>query len=129
MKNPANCRKLLHPVGAFVVFEQAFGKKTALEYTKQCESKGLGVSFDLPQETIFNEVPKFRVATNPTNIIWENRHIKGKTKMKRNNCGVCVIFIFLFFSFFIIWAFQQMQLVYIRAHGDIDCDAIKQIYW
>ena len=74
---PANCQKLVQPVCAFIVFESALGKKIAIEYSQKVQSNKIAVSFDLPQETIFNETPQFKVATNPTNIIWENRHIKG----------------------------------------------------
>jgi Na+/H+ antiporter NhaD/arsenite permease-like protein len=41
------------------------------------------VEDDKPQETIFNKIPIFKPASDPTNIIWENRHIKGFEFLKR----------------------------------------------
>jgi len=83
----------------------------------------------LPQETIFNQIPKFKTATNPTDIIWENRHIKGSKKKVNQYLGVFAIFILLVLSFSLIWALKSRQMKYIKEHSIVDCKSIKKIYW
>ena len=45
----------------------------------------------------------FQQATEPTNIIWENRHIKGTEKRIRHCLGAVAISILLVLSFVFIW--------------------------
>lgn len=119
----------MQPVCAFIVFETAKAQDIAIEYSERCHKKELGLSLDLPQETIFNQMPKFQTATNPTNIIWENRHIKGSKKKVRHYVGVLAISLFLALSFVLIWLLKQKQVAYVKEHSEVDCESIKAIYW
>jgi hypothetical protein len=68
------------PVCAFITFETDNGKQEALDYTKNSKSVSLTPEMALrpqfPQETLFNRIPKFKAASDPSDIIWENRCIQ-----------------------------------------------------
>lgn len=56
--------KLTEPVGAFIIFEEEDGIIIALEESK-----------NNPDAKLLGQKMNFKPATEPTNIIWENRHI------------------------------------------------------
>lgn len=65
---------------------------------------------DRPVDTIFNRIPEFKAAPEPTNIIWENRHISGLNYQGRI-FGASVVSIFmLILAFFVIYSFKKMQI-------------------
>jgi hypothetical protein len=57
-------------------------------------------------EKILGEDPKFIAATEPTNIIWEHRHIKGFNKCARVVTATLITFAMLLTSFAVIIAFK-----------------------
>jgi hypothetical protein len=68
---------ILKPVCAFITFESEFATNEALNYQKRLkeqEKKNQKMVLD----TIFNKVPVFKKAPEPSNIIWQNRYIKEK---------------------------------------------------
>lgn len=90
----------MRPVCAFITFEREIGHEEALDLTEQIFTKKSWIK-DLREteklsakerrdamkdslensrvlETIFNRVPKFIQACDPSNVIWENRHVKEK---------------------------------------------------
>jgi len=101
--------KLTRPVCAFITFETDDGKNEALAFSKKNpwwrrkneESDGL------VHETLFNHEIKFKQATEPTNIIWENRHIKGINFCARATGVLLIIAFMLFLTFSIIFAFKK----------------------
>jgi hypothetical protein len=74
-------------------------------------------------ETIFNELPKFSRATNPTNIIWENRHIKGNAFRWRALVSSLIIIFVLGASFAGMFALKRSVMA-LKQH---DCQAWKAI--
>ena len=80
-----------------------------------------------PVETIFNKVPNFIEASDPSNIIWENRHIQKK-EFRFN----------LLRAFFMIWAVLGVffsGMAYLKSHSmkltmkytKVNCDSIESI--
>lgn len=53
---------------------------------------------------------KFVAATEPTNIIWENRHIKGASLYGRVTAALLIIFLMLLISFFAIYSFKKTSI-------------------
>ena len=99
--------KLTKPVCAFVTFETDDGKNEALAYSEKKSWYKPSKTKDIAQMTICNDIPKFKDTSEPTNIIWENRHIKGVNYGARV-CGAVMIAIFMLtIAFFVIFFFKQ----------------------
>lgn len=78
IKNEGNYKKLTVPVCAFITFESDDAYTEAKTYSKRLFNFGKkGLDEDIERGNVFNKTPFFKGATEPTNIIWENRHIKG----------------------------------------------------
>ena len=106
VKNEENYEELTTPVCAFITFETDNGKDAALLFSKKrrfYESE----DNDLVKETIFNETPVFKQATEPTNIIWENRHIKGINFGARVTGALLISIFMMCVAFFVIFAFKK----------------------
>lgn len=90
--------EILKPVCAFITFESELATNEALNYQKWLniqEKKNLQPIKD----TIFNKVPTFNRAPEPTNIIWENRYIKQKQKFRNYMKGMIKIFLLILLTF------------------------------
>jgi hypothetical protein len=60
------------------------------------------------REQILAETVKLTAATEPTNIIWENRHIKGARYCIRAFTAILVVCFVLLISFAVIYAFKSI---------------------
>jgi len=77
------------PVSAFITFFDESSKLFALNYQ--------GVKILLGQEL------RFKQATEPTNIIWENRHYTWKDYLWRQFLAYLIIFVLLLGSFLVVF--------------------------
>lgn len=71
---------------------------------------------------LLNKIPKFIKATEPTNIIWEHRHIKGFNYMTRVFGALLITSIMLGASFAMIISFKQTSIYYNEKFPKVDCD-------
>jgi hypothetical protein len=69
-------------------------------------------------------MPKFIPATEPTNIIWENRHIKGFNYGARVFIALFITGVMLGLSFALIIGFKQTSIYYENKFPKVDCDLI-----
>jgi hypothetical protein len=72
---------LTRPVGAFITFEEEDAYNLAQKYAPEYSYTGKL----LPAKTQFLDTDFFLIkATEPTNIIWENRHFTNSERFKRS---------------------------------------------
>lgn len=84
--------KLTEPVSAFIIFEEEDGIIVALEESEaNSDAKIMG------------QPMRFRAATEPTNIIWENRHITKLQMYVRLTIVTIISGILLAISFYVIF--------------------------
>jgi hypothetical protein len=107
VKDQSKWDKLIRPVCAFITFQTDDAKNEALSYSKPGSWFQKQNEVDLVQETIFNVVPKFKQATEPTNIIWENRYIKGVNLWARLFGALLISIFMLTIVFWVIFFFKQ----------------------
>jgi hypothetical protein len=88
-----NYDSLTRPVCAFITFEEEDSYILAQNFEKGGISKGTFLSEDL----------YFTEATEPTNIIWENRHFTERERWIRASHAVLIIFVLVTISFSIIY--------------------------
>ena len=111
IKNQDNYEELTRPVCAFITFKSDDGYNECLNYSKKLQwYERNNVNAEIDHEMILNEDPYFIAATEPTNIIWENRHIKGINFASRV-CGAILISAFmLMISFVLIIYFKRTEI-------------------
>lgn len=73
---------------------------------------------------MFNTTPKFTDATEPTNIIWENRHIKGINYCARLFSAMCILVFMMTIAFIVIFLFKQAQIKNQEKWPDVNCEEI-----
>ena len=75
-----------------------------------------------------NKKPKFTSATEPTNIIWENRHIKGIDYGARVFGALLITGVMMSLTFAMIIAFKQTSIKYQSIYPKVDCNAIMETF-
>jgi hypothetical protein len=108
IRDETKYEKIAQPVCAFITFESDDGRNEALSFCRQTIFDNKRKVHDtLCQRTIMNEEPVFTQATEPSNIIWENRYIVGANYYARITGITCVSVFMLCLAFFIIFSFKK----------------------
>ena len=106
--------KLTVPVSAFITFEEEDGKIIALR--SNSEKQVLGQTLRLIN------------ASEPTDIIWENRHFTWIDYLKRQTFAFCVIFVLLLGSFIVVYIVASYSSKIASTYPQVDCDNIIDDY-
>ena len=106
--------KLTVPVSAFITFEEEDGKIVALRSSSNKQI--LGQSLRLIN------------ASEPTDIIWENRHFTWMDYLKRSLFAFCVIFILLLGSFIVVYIVASYSSKIANTYPQVDCDSVIADY-
>lgn len=118
-------RDLTRPVDAFITFEEEDGSIIGQEYEEERTYFGK----KLPAKAQFlNEDFHLKESTEPTNIIWENRHWTPKDYAKRGATVVGIITILVLISFGLIFWCKSYSLQVKRKYPTVDCNVIKNTY-
>lgn len=122
VKDEDNYDKLTRPVCAFITFESDDGYNEALSFSKKgwlSSSVATAEGKEGPQ--ILGRQPEFVAATEPTNIIWENRHIKGANLYFRAVVAVVLISIMLSIAFIFILVAKRYAILNASTFAKLDC--------
>ena len=113
---------LTRPVQAFITFAEEEGYQTALR-------------FEEPEDPDHCRNPKllgeplyFEDATEPTNIIWENRYMTTLDIVWRSFCVISACGVLLVCSFIVIFMCQQEAIAIKLKYPMVDCDEIITTY-
>lgn len=102
---------LAQPVCAFITFESDDGKNEALAFAKETMfDNQRKVHPHLTERMIMNKPPVFTQATEPSNIIWENRYIVGANYYARVTAITLISVFMLALAFFVIFSFKKSQI-------------------
>lgn len=110
--------KLTIPTSAFITFESDDHKLAALEASKVGNFEGL----------ICNQEFKVDDASEPTDIIWENRHFTTTQYIKRQLCAFSVIAVLLCISFAVIFAISKYSSAVANVFPAVECSGILESY-
>ena len=80
------------------------------------------------REQILGKDIKLTAATEPTNIIWENRHIKGVHYGSRVFSAFLVICFMLTITFWAIYVCKQFQIRNQEKWPVVDCKGLFDTY-
>ena len=90
---------MTRPTAAFITFENDLGKMLAVE------------ADDVDKERkLLGRVMKFKNASEPTDIIWENRHFTKSARFMRTLVVSFVVFLMLCVSFALIYTAQKTSM-------------------
>lgn len=70
----------------------------------------------------------FEEATEPTNIIWENRFLTSSDRFKRSMHAFLVIFLLVLVSFGIISACKTVTVTISNTYDASDCTSLTNAY-
>ena len=105
---------LTRPTAAFITFEEEDATIIALNLKTNSQVLGLPI--------------KFEKASEPTDIIWENRIYTRTDYFFRQLVAFTIIGILLFASFAVIYKVARMSADIAREFPKVDCEAIKTTY-
>lgn len=98
----------MQPVCAFITFRSDDHKTFALQYSEKAAEYQKDTTMNFTKRDLFNGIDtKFKETTQPSNIIWENRHIKGINYCSRVTGAFIIMIFMLTITFWIIFAFKQ----------------------
>lgn len=110
---------------AFITFEEEDAYILAQKFEPQYDRKGN----KLPSSKQFlNTDLYFIEATEPTNIIWENRHFTAQSRFKRTIHAVLLILVLVFISFGLIYYCKVTALTIAYKYPTVDCTAVSTSY-
>lgn len=120
-----NFESLIRPVDAFITFEEEDGKIVAGELEAEFTffGKKKPAEFQLLDEDLH-----FIEATEPTNIIWENRHFTAADYLKRTFQVLAIIGCLLAVSFMTIYYFKSGAIAQARKYPPVKGVDIMRLY-
>lgn len=121
---------MTRPVCAFITFESDDGKVEALNYTRNTgwwSNRNIEENQEVEHVMFMGADPQFIPTTDPTNIIWENRHIKGISYCARVFSGMLITAFMLFISFIVIIAFKRASIKASMEFPERDCEPYKEL--
>jgi len=98
------------PVSAFITFEEEDGKIMALK-TKN-------------PTLLLNKSIKMEPASEPTDIIWENRHFTRFDYCKRMTFAFSIIFVLLLGSFIVVFLVASYSSRIASTYPTVDCTTL-----
>ena len=102
------------PVSAFITFEEEDGKIVALKN-------------DTNHMLIGNQL-RFIDASEPTDIIWENRHFTKWDYIKRQTFAFIIIAILLFGSFIVVYIVASYSSKIANTYPPVNCTTLDADY-
>ena len=102
------------PVSAYIIFEEEDNKILALK--------------NRSNKIVLGKVLKFKDASEPTDIIWENRHFTKANYFKRQAIAYIIMAFLLFGSFLLVYRVALFSSKIANTYPQIDCDTVIKDY-
>lgn len=122
----SNYADISTPVCCFVTFEEDDGIYRALDYKVKQDWSGNNIfhgDLILGEDQI-----AFTESSEPTNIIWENRHIEGAERWRRFFIATIIIVILISLSFAFIFYCKRFSNKILEKYPAIDCAGVEKSY-
>jgi len=111
----------IRPVTAFITFQDEDGFNRACEHKKRLF--GSSAKHELLYQPMY-----FSPATEPTNIIWENRQHTNMGILKRTVISSVVIVLLLLVSFIIIFLCKKKSSMVNDKYPPVNCDGMVDLF-
>lgn len=121
----SNIDDLIRPVDAFITFEEEDGKIVAEEFEPQYNFWGTKL---MSQKEFLGDELCLVESTEPTNIIWENRHFTGFDTFRRSLRALAAIVVLLIISFLVIYTSKSKGISISKMYPSIKQSEILRLY-
>ena len=118
----ANLEKFTRPCSVFMTFEGEEGYQRALKY------HDTNLVADADQVFLGDQRIEIQAASEPSDIIWENRHFTPAQRLKKTIVVVSIIAFALFCSFMVIFWGRKYQKQVAQKFPPVDCDPFYETY-
>lgn len=115
--------KMQTPVSCFMSMETEEGKARAANYNSTVEAEGYE-----KYKTFLGEEIDMQEASEPSDIIWENRHFTSGQRLKRTILVTLLVFFMLCISFVLIFTAQKNSLAMKQKYPKQNCVEIGMDY-
>jgi hypothetical protein len=114
---------LIRPVTAFITFknEKGYNRARQLQPKIKCFKE---ISIECWKDAPFS----LKSATEPTDIIWENRHFTRFDRIKRTTIVFIISGLILTASFVLIFWLKTKIGKLTEGSGDIKCEDVEKIF-
>ena len=109
---------LTRPISAFITFEEEDAYLLALEFQREFSITG---ALSPSKDVLLNEGMYFEKATEPTNIIWENRYLTPRERFSRALKVSAMILVLILISFTIIFFFKSYSAAFASKYPARNC--------
>ena len=111
------------PVYCFLTFETEEGKCRCDEYNDTVKDNDYA-----HYRTFLGEEIDMQPATEPTDIIWENRHFTSFQRFVRSIIVMFIIFLLLCASFYLIYNAQKLAMAMKTKYPKMNCAGLTDEY-
>ena len=112
-----NLEKFERPVSAFLTFENEEGLNRCTNYNETVQDDHDFIEY----RTFLGEALDIQEASEPTDIIWENRHFTAFERFRRTMSVVGVVFLLLCGSFVVIFKCSSAATKPLLKYPSINC--------
>ena len=113
------------PVSAFITFEEEDAYNLAQYYEPEFTISGR----KKPAKGKFLEEDLFLIpATEPTNIIWENRHLTNAERYTRLVKVILIVLVLALACFVLIFVIKSFPIWINKTWEDANCNAVEKTY-
>jgi hypothetical protein len=119
--------KIIRPVDAFITFQEEDGKIVAESLEAKTTFFGSYIE-DENHPKLLNSYLHFKEASEPTNIIWENRHYDDAHYFKEGIKVLVLIACLLAASFMTIYYFKSDAIAQARKYPPIKANDVIRLY-
>ena len=104
------------PTAAFITFESDDSANAAKEIK------------DAGNMTVIGQPMKFKTCSEPTDIIWENRHFTRRDYFFRQLWAFIIIAVLMFVSLIVIYVISAYSADLAKVFPPVDCKSLKKAY-
>ena len=120
----SNLEEMTTPCSVFMTFENEEGVNRALEYDSAIEQDD---SLDHLKTWLDNHEIEIQQASEPSDIIWENRHFTPFQRNKKKCVAWSIILALLAFSFMLIFLCSQVSVKMLLTYPVVDCTNLAEL--
>lgn len=114
---------LMTPCSVFMTFENEEGVNRAINYNETIENDETLAHLGVWLNQFKIKVEK---ASEPSDIIWENRHFTEGDRLKKKLIVILLMILLLFTSFCLIYLGASFSLKLLRVYPDVSCTNLPE---
>ena len=124
MNDPVEKQKMIVPTAAFITFEEEDAYILACTINEEQKKE----KDETKRNKILGQPYRLKAASEPTDIIWENRHFTKRDYLKREIFAYTIILIALAGCFYLTYLIARAAAEVSKVFPPLDCNALRNNY-